>query len=97
MKVSLNFVSKFVDLNGLNPEEIAHRFTFAGVEVESIEKLGQGTKLVVGEVLTCENMPDPRATQNRNRLPCGDCGHGLAWYSRRCQGPIRSYPSVVDR
>ena len=51
MKVSLNFVSKFVDLSGLTPEEIAHRLTFAGVEVESIEKLGQGTKLVVGEVL----------------------------------------------
>ena len=58
MKVSLNFVSKFVDLNGLTPEEIAKRFTFAGVEVESIEKLASGTKLVVGEVLTCENMPD---------------------------------------
>ena len=58
MKVSLNFVLKFVDLSGLTPEEIAHRFTFAGVEVEGIEKLGQGTKLVVGEVLTCENMPD---------------------------------------
>ncbi len=58
MKVSLNFVSKFVDLDGLTPEEIAHRLTFAGVEVESIEKLAQGSKLVVGEVLTCENMPD---------------------------------------
>ena len=58
MKVSLKFVSKFVDLSGLTPEEIAHRFTFAGVEVESIEKLASGTKLVVGEVLNCENMPD---------------------------------------
>lgn len=58
MKVSLNLVKKYVDLEGLTVEEIAHRLTFAGVEVESIEELASGTKLVVGEVLTCENMPD---------------------------------------
>lgn len=70
MKVSLNFVNKFVDLNGLTPEEIAHRFTFAGVEVESIERLASGTKLVVGEVLTCENMPD----SDHLHLTTIDCG-----------------------
>ena len=58
MKVSLNLLKKFVDLSSLTPEEIAHRLTFAGVEVESIEKLASGTNLVVGEVLTCENMVD---------------------------------------
>lgn len=58
MKVSLNLVKKYVDLEGLTNEEIAHRLTFAGVEVEGIDKLASGTKLVVGEVLTCENMPD---------------------------------------
>ena len=56
MKVSLNLLKKFVDLEGLTAEEIAHRLTFAGVEVESIEKLASGTKLVVGEVIHCENM-----------------------------------------
>ena len=58
MKISLNFVKKFVSLDGLSVKEIADRFTFAGVEVESIESLASGTNLVVGEVLTCENMPD---------------------------------------
>lgn len=56
MKVSFNLLKKFVDLEGLTPEEIAHRLTFAGVEVESIEKLASGSKLVVGEVIYCENM-----------------------------------------
>lgn len=56
MKVSLNLLKKFVDLEGLTPEEIAHRFTFAGVEVESIEHIASGSKLVVGEVIYCENM-----------------------------------------
>lgn len=56
MKVSLNLLKKYVSLDGLTPEEIANRLTFAGVEVESIEKLASGTKLVVGEVIACENM-----------------------------------------
>ena len=58
MKVSLNLVKKYVDLEGLTIDEIAHRLTFAGVEVEGYEKLASGTNLVVGQVLTCENMPD---------------------------------------
>ena len=58
MKVSLKLVKQFVDLNGLSVEEIAHRLTFAGVEVESVESLASGTNLTVGQVLTCENMPD---------------------------------------
>lgn len=56
MKISLNLLKKFVNLDGLTPEEIAHRLTFAGVEVESIEKIAQASKLVVGEVIYCENM-----------------------------------------
>lgn len=56
MKVSLNLLKQFVNLEGLTPEEIAHRLTFAGVEVESIEHIASGSKLVVGEVIYCENM-----------------------------------------
>ena len=56
MKVSLNLLKKYVDLDGLTPEEIANRLTFAGVEVESIEKIASASKVVVGEVIHCENM-----------------------------------------
>ena len=56
MLVSLNELRKYVDLNGLTPEEIATRLTSAGVEVESINKAAFATKLVVGEVIMCENM-----------------------------------------
>lgn len=56
MLVSLNELKKFVDLEGLTPEAIAHRLTFAGVEVEAIEHAAFGTKLCVGEVIMCENM-----------------------------------------
>lgn len=58
MKVSLNLVKKLANLDGLSIDEIVNRLTFAGVEVESVEKLANATNLTVGQVLTCENMPD---------------------------------------
>ncbi|MCQ3035637.1 MAG: phenylalanine--tRNA ligase subunit beta [Bacilli bacterium] len=58
MKVSLNWLKKLVNIDGLTPEEIAHRLTFAGVEVESIDKASTATNLVIGQVVECENMPD---------------------------------------
>ena len=48
MKVSLNEVKKYVDISSLSPEEIAHRLTFAGVEVEEISHLASGSKLDIG-------------------------------------------------
>ena len=58
MKISLNLIKKYIDLSSISVDEIVHRLTFAGVEVESVTSLASGSKLVVGEVLTCENMPD---------------------------------------
>jgi phenylalanyl-tRNA synthetase beta chain len=52
MKVSLNWLQDYVDLKGLSPETIAHRLTFAGIEVESFLPLAQGTQLTTGLVLT---------------------------------------------
>ena len=56
MLVSLNELRKYVNLDDLTPEQIAERLTFAGVEVEAIKKLAEASKLVVGEVIMCENM-----------------------------------------
>lgn len=58
MKLSVNWLSSYVDLSGLTTEDIINKAVKAGFEVESIEKIGQGTNLIVGEVLTCEDHPD---------------------------------------
>jgi phenylalanyl-tRNA synthetase beta chain len=58
MKVSLNWLKQFVNLDGVKPEELADKMTFAGVEVESISTLAQATNLVIGEILSCEKHPD---------------------------------------
>ena len=57
MLVSLKEVGKYVDLNGLTPEEIANKLTDAGIEVEEIKYLSNATNLVIGEVLSCINHP----------------------------------------
>ena len=58
MKVSLNWLKSFIDLEGYTPEEIASKLTFAGVEVDTVSKLASATNLVIGEILTCVAHPD---------------------------------------
>ena len=50
MLVSLKNISQYVSLEGLTPEDIANKLTFAGVEVEEISRLASGTNLVIGEI-----------------------------------------------
>ena len=58
MLVSLKSVGQYVDLNGLTPEQIADKLTFAGVEVEEISRLASGTNLVIGHILECVAHPN---------------------------------------
>lgn len=51
MKVSLKCLSKFVNIAGLSPEEIASKLTFAGVEVEDISYLARGSNLIIGQII----------------------------------------------
>lgn len=58
MNLSLNWLNQFVNLDGLEKEEIIDRIIKAGFEVESVNELGSGTNLVVGKVIECHDHPD---------------------------------------
>ncbi len=58
MKISLNLLKQFVDLSGLSTEEIVHKLTFAGLEVEGVTKLAEASNLVIGEILSVEEHPN---------------------------------------
>ena len=58
MLVSLKSVNQYVSLEGLTPEEIADKLTYAGVEVEEVSKLASGTNLVIGHILECVAHPN---------------------------------------
>ena len=58
MKVSLNWLSNYVDLSGLTVNEIREQLTKCGQEVEGLEVIDEIEGLVVGKVLTCTMHPD---------------------------------------
>ena len=58
MNLSVKWLSQLFDLEGLSTDDIIAKMLSAGLEVESIEHLGQGTNLIVGEVIECYDHPD---------------------------------------
>ncbi|NLE64623.1 MAG: phenylalanine--tRNA ligase subunit beta, partial [Elusimicrobia bacterium] len=54
MKLSLNWLNQYID-HGLSADELAHRMTMAGLEVEHIERVGEDT---VFEIEVTPNRPD---------------------------------------
>ena len=58
MKVSYKELNKLINLSNISPYDLANKLTFAGIEVESVEKLSDANNLVIGEVIDCQNMPE---------------------------------------
>ena len=58
MRISRKWLSQYMDVSDLSIEEMADRITSAGLEVEGIERLAQGTNLVIGQVEECYPHPD---------------------------------------
>src|SRR3989344_1951380 len=64
MKISLNWLRDYVDTTK-SAEDIAHDFTFGGIEVENIEYLGKNLKdIIVGEIIKME----PHTNADRLRI-----------------------------
>ena len=58
MKLSKNFVKDYIDIDDVDIKTLAEDMTRVGNEYDSAEKLINATKLVVGEVIECEEHPD---------------------------------------
>ena len=58
MKLSLKWLSDFIDLKGLTTQEIIEQMVRCGFEVEAVERMSEGTNLVVGKVLECKDHPN---------------------------------------
>jgi len=58
MLFTLNWLDEFVECRDLSPEEVAHRLTMAGLEVEGLSYLGDGLeKVVTGRILEVREHP----------------------------------------
>ena len=74
MLVSMNWISDFVSLDGLDIEQLIKRFTLSTAEVEDIVYKGRDTqKVVVAEIKSIENHPDSK----KLHLLKVDAGDGL--------------------
>ena len=59
MRISWNWLADYVDLEGLNPDEVGDALTMAGLELDGIERLGvEFEPITVGEILSIEQHPD---------------------------------------
>jgi phenylalanyl-tRNA synthetase beta chain len=60
MKISLQWLKQYIDLPaGTTTEEIAHRLTFSGLEIEGIEKRSKGfEKVFIGKILERTQHPN---------------------------------------
>ncbi|MDR1806210.1 MAG: phenylalanine--tRNA ligase subunit beta [Clostridium sp.] len=61
MLVSMNWVRDFVNLDGLDLEELIHRFTLSTAEVEELIRCGEGTQgIIVAKILEVKDCPNSR-------------------------------------
>lgn len=75
MRVSCNWLSRHVDLNGVDLAELGRRFTMSVAELDGVERVGFDLdKVVVGHVLEVETLEGKKV-----RLTTVDCGpeHGV--------------------
>ncbi|MFU8803923.1 MAG: phenylalanine--tRNA ligase subunit beta [Bradymonadaceae bacterium] len=58
MKISWNWLNEWIDLEGIEADELAERLTMSGLEVEFVERLGAGVDdIVVGKILEIVDHP----------------------------------------
>lgn len=61
MYISLNWIKEFVDLNGINIEDLGNRFTMATAEIDGIVEIGKDiNNVVVGKIISVEDHPNSK-------------------------------------
>lgn len=59
MYISINWINDYVDLSGINPDELVKRFNLSTAEIEGVDYKGKNIQNVVfGKILKVENHPN---------------------------------------
>ncbi len=58
MVITTSWLSEYIDISGLTPEDICEKLNKIGLEVASLEKHRLDENIVIGEVLECEKHPN---------------------------------------
>ena len=74
MKISLNWIKDFVNLDGISVKDIWYRFTMSAAEVEDVAEIGKDiTKVVVGKVVSVQ----PHPSSKKLKICMVDSGEGI--------------------
>ena len=66
MYISLNWIKDFVDLEGLNIEEVVNKFTLSCAEVEDVIYKGKDVSgIITARIESIENHPNSTKTYKR--------------------------------
>ncbi|HWT26477.1 MAG TPA: phenylalanine--tRNA ligase subunit beta, partial [Mobilitalea sp.] len=61
MLISMNWISEFTDLTGVNLKELIGRFTLSTAEVEEIFEVGKNVRnVVIGKIIQIDNHPNSK-------------------------------------
>ncbi|MBP1756637.1 MAG: hypothetical protein H6Q59_3035, partial [Firmicutes bacterium] len=61
MYISMNWISEFTDISGINIKELIGRFTLATAEVEGIEEKGKDIRgVVIGKIIEINDHPNSK-------------------------------------
>lgn len=87
MQLSYRWLSQYVDLSGIMPQELAASMTRAGIEVEGINSFSAIEGLVIGEIVACQDIAGTHLHKTRVdigrgrilQIVCGapNCRNGL--------------------
>jgi phenylalanyl-tRNA synthetase beta chain len=95
MQVSLNWLNEFVDLSGIEANQISHELTMSGLEVEAVEKIKpQFTNIITAKIVKIDQHP------NADKLHLVTLDTGLGTKTVVCgaqnieEGQIIPYASV---
>lgn len=88
MKISLDWISDYVDLSGLDPETIADRLTLATAEVEGFEVLRRSVEgVLIAEVLSVESIANDAEAAEGKSLAVVEVDCGGKKYQTVCGAP----------
>ena len=59
MKIPLSWLNEYIDLTGIEVDDLCNAMTMLGLEIESVEKIGEDIQnVVVGQIVSLEPHPD---------------------------------------
>ena len=74
MKISLNWIKDFVNLDGISVKDIWYRFTMSAAEVDDVVEMGKNIRnVVVGKVVSVQSHP----TSSKLKICMIDAGEGI--------------------